>query len=111
MFTGAINANTFSAWVAQDLLPQLPPNGVVVPDNATFHNRADIRPLWEPAGPVLEYLPTYSPHLIPLSVNGHKLKPFVTKESVQLRNSLCTMTCNHFIMLYMSILLSCLCYI
>ena len=38
LFTGAINANIFYAWVAQDLLPQLPSNSVVVMDNAAFHS-------------------------------------------------------------------------
>jgi transposase len=66
LFTGAINANTFYAWVEQDLLPQLPPNSVVVMDNAAFHKRADIRLLLELAGHTLEYLPTYSPDLNPI---------------------------------------------
>lgn len=66
LFSGSINANTFSAWVAQDLLPQLPPNSVVVMDNAAFHKRADIRQLFETAGHVLEYLPPYSPDLNPI---------------------------------------------
>jgi DDE superfamily endonuclease len=54
LFSGSINANTFGAWVAQDLLPQLPPNSVVVMDNAAFHNRADIRQLFEQARHILE---------------------------------------------------------
>lgn len=66
LFSGTINANTFSAWVAQDLLPKLPPNSVVVMDNAAFHKRADIQQLFEPAGHVLEYLPSYSPDLNPI---------------------------------------------
>ena len=66
LFSGAINANTFYAWVEQDLLPQLPPNRVIVMDNAAFHQRADIRQLLEPAGQVLEYLPAYSPDFNPI---------------------------------------------
>ena len=66
LFTGAINANTFYAWVAQDLLPQLPSNSVVVMNNAAFHKRADIQQLFEQAGHVLEYLPAYSPDLNPI---------------------------------------------
>jgi hypothetical protein len=65
-FSGAINANTFYAWVEQDWLPQLPSNSVVVMDNAAFHNRADIRQLLEQAGHVLEYLPAYSPDFNPI---------------------------------------------
>lgn len=66
LFTGSINANTFSAWVAQDLLPQLPPQSIIIMDNATFHKRTDIRQLIEGAGPILEYLPAYSPDLNPI---------------------------------------------
>ena len=65
-FTGSINANTFSAWVAQDWLPQLPSNRVIVMDNAAFHQRADIQQLFEQAGHVLEYLPPDSPDLNPI---------------------------------------------
>ena len=35
-------------------------------DKAAFHQRADIRQLFEQAGPLLEYLPTYSPDLNPI---------------------------------------------
>ena len=66
LFTGTIDTNTFYAWLEQDLLPKLPPNSVVIMDNATFHQRADIRQLLEHAGHVLEYLPTYSPDLNPI---------------------------------------------
>ena len=66
LFSGAINANTFYAWVAQDLLPQLPPHSIVVMDNAAFHKRADIQQLFEQAGPIIEYLPAYSPELNPI---------------------------------------------
>ena len=66
LFTGSINANTFYAWVAQDLLPQLPPRSIVVMDNAAFHQRADIRSLFEQAGHTLEYLPAYSPDFNPI---------------------------------------------
>jgi transposase len=35
-------------------------------DNAAFHKRADIRELFEQAGPMLEYLPPDSPDLTPI---------------------------------------------
>lgn len=69
LFNGSINADTFSAWVAQDLLPQLLPNSVMVMDKATFHKRTDSRQLLEDAGHQLEYLPTYSPDLNPIERN------------------------------------------
>jgi hypothetical protein len=66
LVSGTINANTFQAWVAQDLLPQLPPHRVIIMGNAAFHKRADIRKLIEESGHLLEYLPAYSPDLNPI---------------------------------------------
>jgi transposase len=66
LFKGSINANVFYAWVAQDLLPRLPPHCVIVIDNAAFHKRADIRLLFQDAGHTLLFLPPYSPDLNPI---------------------------------------------
>jgi hypothetical protein len=41
LFKSSINADTFSAWVAQDLLPQWLPNRVMVRAKATCHQRTD----------------------------------------------------------------------
>ncbi|BAP56513.1 transposase [Thioploca ingrica] len=74
------------AWVAPDWLPQLPPHSVVVMDNATFHNRADIQPLFKPAGHVLEYLPAYSPDFNPIEPKWAQAKAIRKQKTVQLRN-------------------------
>ena len=41
----SINSQVFYTWVEQVLLPELPPNSVIVMDNATFHRRQDIQDL------------------------------------------------------------------
>ena len=66
LFTGSVNADVFFAWLEQDLLPKLPPNSVIVMDNATFHKRNDCLQLIEQAGHRLEFLPPYSPDLNPI---------------------------------------------
>jgi len=66
LFTGTINADVFFAWLSQDLLPKLPPNSVIVMDNAAFHKRADSQQLIEQAGHLVEFLPPYSPDLNPI---------------------------------------------
>ena len=38
----SVDSEVFYAWVTQDLLPKLPPNAVIVMDNAAFHKRQDI---------------------------------------------------------------------
>jgi transposase len=55
LFNTSINTEIFDAWVIQDLIPKLPPQSVVVMDNATFHQ-----------GHTLLYLPPYSPDLNPI---------------------------------------------
>ena len=66
LFTVNVNADVFTAWLEQDLLPKLPPGCVIVMDNATFHTRADTQYLIRKAGHILEYLPAYSPDLNPI---------------------------------------------
>ena len=66
LFKANINADIFTAWVQQDLLPKLPPNSVIVMDNATFHKRSDTQALIQKAGHRLIFLPPYSPDLNPI---------------------------------------------
>lgn len=66
LFTGSINTPVFNSWVRQDLLSKVPPNSVIVMDNATFHKSVELRKMIEEAGHALEYLPPYSPDLNPI---------------------------------------------
>ncbi|ULJ70345.1 transposase [Wielerella bovis] len=45
LYEFSINSDVFYSWVQNVLLPQLPPNSVLVMDNATFHKRQDIQEL------------------------------------------------------------------
>ena len=65
-FTRTINSEVFMAWVRDTLLPQIPPQSVLIMDNATFHKRKDIQLLIQEAGHKLLYLPPYSPDLNPI---------------------------------------------
>jgi transposase len=66
LFNGSINTEIFDAWVIQDLIPKLPPQSVVVMDNATFHQGQTMKNALEDAGHSLLYLPPYSPDLNPI---------------------------------------------
>ncbi len=66
LFEGTINASTFESWVEQDLLPKLPPNSVVIMDNAAFHKKSTTQEMIALAGHTLEFLPPYSPDLNPI---------------------------------------------
>ena len=66
LFKTNINADIFTAWVEQDLLPKLPESAVIVMDNATFHKRQNTQNMIRKAGYILLYLPSYSPDLNPI---------------------------------------------
>ncbi len=66
LFQGNINSDVFHAWLTQELLPEVPPEAVIVMDNAAFHKRQDIQTAVREADMTLEYLPPYSPDLNPI---------------------------------------------
>ena len=66
LFNTNINADVFTAWLKQDLIPKLPPNAVLVMDNATFHKRSDTLDAIKDAGHTALFLPPYSPDLNPI---------------------------------------------
>ena len=66
LFDANVDADVFTGWARQDLLPQLPPASIIVMDNATFHKRLDTQAALVHAGHTLEYLPPYSPDLNPI---------------------------------------------
>jgi len=56
LFMCSVNSDVFHAGVIQILLPSLPPDSVVVMDNATFHKRLDTQKVIDDAGHIIVYL-------------------------------------------------------
>ena len=81
LFQTHINAHIFHAWLIQELLPTLPPNCVIVMDNATFHKRQDIKNAIINTGHTLEYLPSYSPDLNDIEHKWSQAKATRRRES------------------------------
>lgn len=86
LFHTTINTAIFNAWVIQDLLPKLPPNCVVVMDNATFHKSEDMKISLENAGHTLLYLPPYSPDLNPIEKKWAQAKAVRRKANCDINN-------------------------
>ena len=55
--TANVDADMFNLWLEGMLLPVLPPQAVLVMDNAAFQKRSDTKALIQKAGHTLEYLP------------------------------------------------------
>lgn len=62
---GAADANSFVAYIEQNLVPTLKPDEIFVLDNVPFHHDKRLRPLIQKTGVKLYYLPPYSPDLTP----------------------------------------------
>ena len=82
---GAVNGETFLAYVRQVLVPTLTPGKIVVMDNLSSHKIEGVRQAIEATGAELRYLPPYSPDLNPIEQVWGRLK------SAELAN-LCTDT-------------------
>lgn len=85
---GAVNAETFEAFVEQVLVPQLRPGDVVVMDNLGSHKRPRTRQLIESAGGELLFLPPYSPDLNPIELVFAKIKHLLRSLACRTRETL-----------------------
>jgi transposase len=76
---GAINGDTFRAYVEQVLAPTLKPGDIVIRDNLSSHKVTGVREAIEARGATLRYLPPYSPDLNPIEQAFAKLKALLRK--------------------------------
>jgi transposase len=80
---GAMNGETFLAYVEQCLVPTLNRGDIVVMDHLKAHKVAGIRQAIEAAGAELRYLPEYSPDLNPIEMPFSKLKGLLRKAAAR----------------------------
>ena len=90
VFDGAINGQSFRAYVEQQLTPALRQDDFVVMDNLSSHKVAGIREAIEAAGAHLAYLPAYSPDLNPIEQVFAKLKAVLRAKAISTVDALWT---------------------
>jgi transposase len=71
---GAIDADSFQAFIEHVLAPKLAPGDIVVMDNLPSHKGARVRRLIEARGAALVFLPPYSPDFNPIELAFSKIK-------------------------------------
>ena len=77
LFDGAIDGESFRAYIEQILVPTLQPGDIVIADTLGAHKVAGIQRAIQAAGATLWYLPPYSPDLNPIELCFAKLKALV----------------------------------
>ena len=77
VFDGAIDGESFRAYIEQILVPTLQPGDIVMADNLGAHKVAGIQRAIQAAGATLWYLPPDSPDLNPIELCFAKLKALV----------------------------------
>ena len=63
IFECNIDTVIFNTWLAENLLPKLPDNSVLILDNTSFHNKNFIENTLQKNGHLALFLPPYSPEL------------------------------------------------
>ena len=76
---GAMNGETFRAYIEQILAPTLRRGEIVFMDNVPVHKVAGVREAIEARGAILIYLPAYSPDFNPIEQVFAKLKAVLRK--------------------------------
>jgi transposase len=79
MLEGAMNGETFRAYVEQVLAPTLRRGDIVFMDNVPVHKVAGVQEAIEGRGAILVYLPAYSPDFNPIEQFFAKLKAVLRK--------------------------------
>ena len=80
---GAMNGETFLAYIEQGLAPTLNRGDIVVMDNLRAHKVAGVKEAIEAVGADLRYLPEYSPDLNPIEMSFSKLKALLRKAAAR----------------------------
>src|SRR5262245_33865617 len=73
LIKGAMNGETFLAYIEQCLVPTLERRDIVVIDNVSFHKVSGVEEAIQAGGATLRYLPQYSPELNPIELVFHPL--------------------------------------
>ena len=80
LFDCSVDSNVFYAWLIEALIPELPPESVVVMDNASFHKRNDMEESLKKENHTLLFLPPYSPDLNPIEHKWAQAKAIRKRE-------------------------------
>ncbi len=79
LIKGAMNGETFLAYIEQCLVPTLRRRDIVILDNISFDKVVGVEEAIQRRGAELRYLPQYSPEFNPIDLVFHPLKTLLRK--------------------------------
>ena len=82
-YSGGTTGDRFTAYLKDNLIPELKPGDVVVMDNLRSHRVQGVQEAFEAAKIRFLYLPPYSPDLNPIEKMWSKLKAILRKAKVR----------------------------
>jgi transposase len=85
---GPMDTEAFEAYLTHVLIPELPPDAIVVMDNLSAHKPSTVAKLLSEAGVQLRYLPPYSPDLNPIEQMWSKVKSSLKKAKARTEEAL-----------------------
>jgi transposase len=88
LIEGAMETATFAWYITEQLAPTLRPGQVVVLDNLSAHQSANLREALEARGCELLFLPPYSPDFTPIEQAFSKLKAILRGLGARTREAL-----------------------
>ena len=85
---GAMNSANFKDYLSDNLLPTIKTGDIVVMDNLSCHKVSGIKEMIEAKGATIKYLPPYSPDLNPIELLWSKMKAYLRKWKIRIKNYL-----------------------
>ena len=85
---GAMNSKLFKEYIEKVLCPTLKVGDIVIMDNLSSHKVKGIKELIESVGAKLKYLPPYSPDYNPIELLWSKMKSFLRKWKIRVKEKL-----------------------
>ncbi|ODS58543.1 MAG: hypothetical protein ABS36_03140 [Acidobacteria bacterium SCN 69-37] len=96
VFSGAIDADSFTAYVRDVLAPTLRTGDIVVLDNLSVHKVPAARAAVEAVGATFRFLPLYSPDWNPIEQLFAKLKAWFRARRPRSFDAVCTASAETF---------------
>ncbi len=85
---GPMDTASFEVYIEQVLIPQLPPNAIVIMDNLSAHKSSRTESLLHQVGAQLKYLPAYSPDFNPIELMWSKVKNYLKSAKARTQDAL-----------------------